>query len=376
MGAVDIFGSAFGDRDLTPQVAAEGLAKLFNFLGAPAGQDDFQSTLTPQTQTTTFTETPPTAIPVAEQPIQGVVMPAPGGTSNEAGQQYGAPRDHGPHGGVDFGVPSGTPILAALPGEVIFAGNAGDAGNMVTIQHANGLITKYMHLTNASVSPGDTVTAGQEIGASGSTGASTGPHLHFQVEQDGNTIDPIPFLASGIQIAAPDKTPGQTVTTKTEESEEGRIVRGAANLIAFLGGEPGTPEPTPTSTTTTVPGEAGPGAETPEVEGDLETWIRWAMAVKGVDESWFEGLYHRAMVESNGQNIQQHASTRDINSGGNEAFGPWQFVQGTFNNFAEPGYEDWHNPYHQALAIINAVMRSDKYGGHPSGLPRSGGWSP
>lgn len=70
------------------------------------------------------------------------------------------------------------------------------AGNRVTVDHGDGLVTKYFHLANGSipVKPGDSVTAGQRIGQMGSTGYSTGAHLHFQLEIDGVPVDPLPFL--------------------------------------------------------------------------------------------------------------------------------------------------------------------------------------
>lgn len=91
------------------------------------------------------------------------------------------------------------PIGAALEGEVVGASMQGGAGNVVTIQHPNGWQTRYLHLSEFSVKVGDHVTAGQQIGIMGSTGASTGPHLHFELKTDvnGSPVDPAPYFGIG-----------------------------------------------------------------------------------------------------------------------------------------------------------------------------------
>ncbi|MCA9581252.1 MAG: M23 family metallopeptidase [Myxococcales bacterium] len=88
------------------------------------------------------------------------------------------------------------PVGAALAGEVIGAGYEGGAGNTVTIRHDNGMQTRYLHLSEMHVQPGQRVTEGQTIGIMGSTGGSTGPHLHFELKTDasGSPVDPAPFF--------------------------------------------------------------------------------------------------------------------------------------------------------------------------------------
>ena len=98
------------------------------------------------------------------------------------------------HTGVDISAPNGTPIYAAKPGTVIIAGYSSSAGNWVVIDHGNGLVTKYMHHSSICVSAGQYVERGQQIGAVGSTGQSTGPHLHFQVELNGTAVNPNTYL--------------------------------------------------------------------------------------------------------------------------------------------------------------------------------------
>jgi murein DD-endopeptidase MepM/ murein hydrolase activator NlpD len=104
------------------------------------------------------------------------------------------------HTGQDLGAATGTPVYAAAAGTVTFAGVSGSLtsgyGNLVTLEHPDKLATLYGHLTVVGVRAGQTVTPGQLIGRVGSTGSSTGPHLHFQVEQHGTPIDPVPWMRS------------------------------------------------------------------------------------------------------------------------------------------------------------------------------------
>lgn len=98
------------------------------------------------------------------------------------------------HAGVDFGAPHGTRISAADAGKVIFSGWYGGYGNSVIIDHGGGLTTLYAHASRLNVREGQAVTKGQSIAAIGSTGLSTGPHLHFEVRRNGSPVDPMGFL--------------------------------------------------------------------------------------------------------------------------------------------------------------------------------------
>ncbi|GAP97520.1 murein hydrolase activator EnvC family protein [Leptolyngbya sp. NIES-2104] len=98
------------------------------------------------------------------------------------------------HAGVDFGADYGAPILAADRGTVIFAGWYGGYGNTVILDHGNGITTMYAHAQELSVSEGETVERGKAIAATGSTGLSTGPHLHFEVRENGEPVDPMNYL--------------------------------------------------------------------------------------------------------------------------------------------------------------------------------------
>ena len=102
----------------------------------------------------------------------------------------------GGHKGHDYAAPEGTPTYAAADGTVIIAGWSDSAGNWVVIDHGNGLVSKYMHHSAIFVKAGQTVKKGDHIGAVGSTGQSTGPHLHFQVEENGIPVNPDKYLNS------------------------------------------------------------------------------------------------------------------------------------------------------------------------------------
>jgi len=98
------------------------------------------------------------------------------------------------HKGMDFAAPTGTPIYAAAAGTVTTARYSGNAGKMISINHGDGKVTIYMHCNAMYVTPGQKVTKGQHIAAVGSTGNSTGPHLHFQVEINGVPTNPRKYL--------------------------------------------------------------------------------------------------------------------------------------------------------------------------------------
>lgn len=98
------------------------------------------------------------------------------------------------HNGIDMAAPNGSPILAAESGTVIAAAYSSSMGNYIMINHGNGLYTIYMHASALYVSTGQTVTRGQKIAAVGSTGRSTGPHLHFSVRRNGTYVNPWNFL--------------------------------------------------------------------------------------------------------------------------------------------------------------------------------------
>ena len=104
------------------------------------------------------------------------------------------------HSGVDLSAPYRSPVLSTGPGTVTFTGVKEDYGRVVEITHAHGIVTRYAHLHRILVAPGQKVRVHQEIGELGSTGRSTGPHVHYEVLVDGTAVDPAKFLAAGKSV--------------------------------------------------------------------------------------------------------------------------------------------------------------------------------
>jgi murein DD-endopeptidase MepM/ murein hydrolase activator NlpD len=98
------------------------------------------------------------------------------------------------HEGIDIGAAQGTPIRSAAAGTVSFAGQMSGYGNIVIVQHAGGLSTRYAHQSAMLVTAGQPVAAGEVIGAVGATGEATGPHLHFEVRLNNVAVNPAPYL--------------------------------------------------------------------------------------------------------------------------------------------------------------------------------------
>ncbi|HAO43484.1 MAG: hypothetical protein CL533_19965 [Afipia sp.] len=105
------------------------------------------------------------------------------------------------HSGLDFRASTGDPVRATAHGKVINAGWSGGYGRLVEIDHGNGLSTRYGHLSAINVKIGQQVTIGQVIGEVGSTGRSTGPHLHYETRIDGDAVDPQKFLRAGVRLS-------------------------------------------------------------------------------------------------------------------------------------------------------------------------------
>ena len=130
------------------------------------------------------------------------------------------------HAGVDFGAAWGSPIFAVSDGIVAFAGRHGGHGNYVKLDHGGGLGTGYGHMSRIAVMPGSAVKAGQVIGYVGSTGLSTGPHLHYEMYQNGRTVNPL--SVSFAFRAAPAVDKGEVDAVKGRIAQLKRVVPGAA----------------------------------------------------------------------------------------------------------------------------------------------------
>jgi murein DD-endopeptidase MepM/ murein hydrolase activator NlpD len=106
------------------------------------------------------------------------------------------------HTGIDLHGEMGDPVRVTANGKVTIASWQGGYGNMIEVNHGNGLSTRYGHLSKIEVKVGDVVRIGQTIGRVGSTGRSTGPHLHYETRINGEPVDPQKFLRAGIRLGA------------------------------------------------------------------------------------------------------------------------------------------------------------------------------
>jgi murein DD-endopeptidase MepM/ murein hydrolase activator NlpD len=138
--------------------------------------------------------------------VRGKLMPSEQPLSDGAmGSRFGSRIDpfngrSAMHEGIDFNAPTGTPILAAAGGVVVFAEYHPGYGNQVDVDHGNDLITRYAHASKLLVKAGDIVKRGQKIAEVGSTGRSTGPHLHFEVRIAGVAQDPAGYLRGDFDL--------------------------------------------------------------------------------------------------------------------------------------------------------------------------------
>ena len=146
-----------------------------------AASASVSSTITSQSAGSSSSSSPPSS--------SGLVWPVSGPITSPFGMRWGSL-----HPGIDIGVGMGTPIRAAASGRVITASYSGGYGNLVVVDHGNGLATAYAHQSSMAVTPGQQVSQGQVIGYVGSTGFSTGPHLHFEVRVNGSPVDPMGYL--------------------------------------------------------------------------------------------------------------------------------------------------------------------------------------
>jgi len=124
------------------------------------------------------------------------------------------------HAGMDFRAATGTPVRAAGAGRIVTADYSGGYGNLVEIDHGNGVATRYGHLSQISVVQGQSVAAGTVIGLIGSTGRSTGPHLHYETRTAGSAVNPIQYLNAGAKLfALTERKTTPTITTEAPTTE-------------------------------------------------------------------------------------------------------------------------------------------------------------
>jgi len=131
----------------------------------------------------------------AGMPVQGVTL-----TSDYGMRNHPILRKRRKHNGVDLAGPTGTPVYATADGLVSRASRFGTYGNYIQIEHGGELETRYAHLSGYAVSAGDHVHKGQLIGYVGTTGRSTGPHLHYEVRVAGEPVDPRPYMVTQLAL--------------------------------------------------------------------------------------------------------------------------------------------------------------------------------
>ncbi len=152
--------------------------------GLPANAKQSNNNEVPANSSSTFLSSPRTDEKITP-PVEGKISSGFGIRHDPVDGKLRA------HNGIDIAVPEGTPINPAAPGRVIFSGNSGGYGNCVVIEHENGLTSIYAHNSVNYAKAGDMVTKDTVISLSGSTGKSTGPHLHFEVRKQGSPVDPM-----------------------------------------------------------------------------------------------------------------------------------------------------------------------------------------
>ncbi|MFD8688494.1 peptidoglycan DD-metalloendopeptidase family protein [Streptomyces sp. NPDC059651] len=189
-------GKAWGHASTTSTTPSKAAPK------APV-QSETKASTASDTSSSDDSSSQETSAPATQSNDSGYVHPVPGNHTT-AYRASGANWSSGSHTGIDFPVSTGTSVKAITSGTVVTAGWGGAYGNEVVIKHADGHYSQYGHMSSLSVSAGQTVTAGQQVGLSGATGNATGPHLHFEVRTGpayGSDIDPIAYLAShGINV--------------------------------------------------------------------------------------------------------------------------------------------------------------------------------
>jgi hypothetical protein len=254
-------GVAPGGPAVDPLHAADVFATFIAAMGAP-GSTPARSSASPSYSTTAVAAPTAPVAPTGPSPDNAFPVEG-GGPDTPINSPYGGERHHG---GIDFGVPVGAHLVAAISGTVTHAAgdDPGGYGNWVEITGANGISVRYGHLSEISVAQGDTVTAGQVIGSSGGaagapgSGNSSGPHLHFEVRQDGQSIDPGPFLAGSMPIVAQADTTTKNGVTTTPFSPERVIGAQLTNIVSAIAGQTPTAQATQTTETPAQPGLGTP----------------------------------------------------------------------------------------------------------------------
>lgn len=191
----------------TEDEIADGVIDLTEVAEAPAGDDAEFTELFASwedleegghvTAAGEITPAPRAAFSVpSRMPVNNVQM-----TSGYGMRNHPILRQRRQHNGVDLAAPRGTPVYATADGVIETARYFGSYGNYVQIGHGSDLETRYAHLSRYTVRAGDEVRKGDLIGYVGSTGRSTGPHLHYEVRVDGQPVNPIPYMVADLELS-------------------------------------------------------------------------------------------------------------------------------------------------------------------------------
>lgn len=283
------------------------------------------------------------------------------------------------HTGLDFRASTGTPIHASAAGQVIFSGSRGAnywAGNHVIIDHGGGYQTLYAHQSRVKARVGSRVQQGEVIGYVGSTGRSTGAHLHFEIHINGRAVDPAPYL-SGAGVAISDSTVSTssqgTATAGAGSGEQsmasgpsgpagaaaGILTSERAALESFSGAGSGntgmttgnsTANTSSTSSNNATSGTSGTNVPSaPTSTSGNQAIVKQMAASKGWTGKQWDALYQLVMHESGFKNTAQNPTST--------AFGLFQFLNGTWGGYGVKKTSDPHGQTQAGLAYI-----ADRYG--------------
>ena len=294
------------------------------------------------------------AIPMATGGIWPTAGTITSGYGNRVGPFYGAEM----HDGIDIGAAMGAAVAAALPGIVSFAGVNGGYGNYVRIDHGDGLQTFYGHLSQILTTVGAMVEAGSLIGLVGSTGASTGPHLHFGASLNGASIDPSGIVSgemtgtsgsSGALSILSSITGWLSDLTGVGDSQWAQIAGGAVS--STLG-----------KLKDWITEKIGSIFSSSSADGgSFDQWWNAAIAVAGSDYAQYRDAVYTVAQKESGLNPNAVNNWDSNAAAGTPSKGLMQFIEATFQAYAWPGHTEWLNPVDQILAFFRYA--EGRYGG-------------
>jgi len=234
-----------------------------------------------------------------EREKEGFITPAKGVVTSRFGMRtHPISGVQAMHKGVDIAAPAGTPIQATKAGKVVAAGYDDSAGNYVVVDHGGGVKSKYFHLNEINVKEGQDLKAGQQLGTMGSTGDSTGPHLHFEVHINDQAVDPEPLLRGEAPVTPPPES-GFSLAGDSSSSSVGGGSRSSLGLPGGSSGRSSGTSPFSGGSSSAPSGGASGGNSvgSPGFSGSLSgvnagnldgMWSK--LAAYGIDQEWMRKL--------------------------------------------------------------------------------------